>query len=392
MKQPMSEVSRRRVLKHSLAAGIASVASTGWAEPATEEIRPDERAAMAAVANAFMEEYDVPGLSVAVARNGSLVYAQGFGVADKKTGEKVTPAHLFRIASISKPITSVAIFSLVEQGRLKLADKVFGAGGILESDHDVPPAKKYIKDITIGHLLTHASGGWPNGPSDPMSAHKEMNHRELISWTLNNLPLTSPPGTKFIYSNFGYCVLGRVIEKIAQQGYAEFVRESVLARCGITAMRIAGNTLADRVDGEVVYHHRTRDPYAKNMTRNDSTGGWIASALDLVRFATHVDGFSHTPNILRPATITTMTTPSTVHPRYAHGWGVIGGNWWHDGILPGTTSILVLNQRGFCWTALANSSQMNSYRGIDKMARNLVRSVKRWSDQIDVEPFRGRGE
>jgi CubicO group peptidase (beta-lactamase class C family) len=115
-------------------------------------------------------------------------------------------------------MTSVAIFSLVEQGRLKLADKVFGAGGMLESDHDVPPAKRYIKNITIGHLLTHASGGWPNGPCDPMSARKEMNHRELISWTLNNLPLTSPSGTKFIYSNFGYCVLGRVIEKIAQQG------------------------------------------------------------------------------------------------------------------------------------------------------------------------------
>jgi CubicO group peptidase (beta-lactamase class C family) len=202
MPPEMSVVSRRRVLKHGLAAGIASVASTGWAQPATEEIRPDERAAMAAAANAFMEEYDVPGLSVAVAQNGSLAYAQGFGVADKKTGEKVTPAHLFRIASISKPITSVAIFSLVEQGRLKLADKVFGAGGILESDHDVPPAKKYINNITIGHLLTHASGGWPNGPNDPMSAHKEMNHRKLISWTLNNLPLTSPPGTKFIYSKF----------------------------------------------------------------------------------------------------------------------------------------------------------------------------------------------
>jgi CubicO group peptidase (beta-lactamase class C family) len=386
MPPEMSEVSRRLMLKCSVAAGIASVASTGWGQPG-----PDERVAMGAAANAFMEEYDVPGLSVAIARNGSIAYAQGFGVADKDTGEKVTPDHLFRIASVSKPVTSVSIFSLLEQGRLKLVDKVFGAGGILEPDYEVPPTKKYIKDITIGHLLTHASGGWPNGPHDPMSANKEMNHRQLISWTLNNLPLAGRPGTKFIYSNFGYCVLGRVVEKITRQDYAEYVRQSVLAPCGIAAMRIAGNTLADRVDGEVVYYHRTRDPYAKNMTRNDSTGGWLASALDLVRFATHVDGSSQTPNILRPATIAAMTTP-TVHPRYAYGWGVIGGNWWHDGILPGTTAILVLTRSGFCWAALANSSRQGSYRGIDKMVKNMVRSVKRWSHQIDVEPFRGRGE
>ena len=105
--------------------------------------------------------------------------------------------------------------------------------------------------------------------------------------------------------------------------------EAALRRC-----ELAGNTRADRADGEVVYYHRTRDPYAENMARINSTGGWIASALDLVRFATHVDGLAHTPSILRPATIRTMTTPSTVHPRYAHGWGVIEGNWWHDEVNP----------------------------------------------------------
>jgi CubicO group peptidase (beta-lactamase class C family) len=386
----MSEINRRGMLQRSLATGLASAVSTAWAQPRGEEILPGERAAMAAAARAFMDEYDVPGLSVAVARNGHLAYAQGFGVADTRTGETVTPAHLFRIASISKPITSVSIFSLVERARLKLTDKVFGTGGIL-SDFAVP-ANVFIGDITVAHLLTHAGGGWPNGPDDPMSSHKEMNHQQLIAWTLHNVPLTSPPGTAFIYSNFGYCVLGRVIEKVTGQDYAAYVRESVLERSGITGMRLAGNTLADRADGEVVYYHRTRDPYAKNMARNDATGGWLASALDLLRFATHVDALAKTPSILMPATIRTMTTPSSVHPRYAHGWGVVEGNWWHDGVLPGTTSIIVVKQNGFCWTALANSSRQGSYRGIDRMARTMVRSVRAWSDQIQAEPFRGRGE
>ena len=219
----MSEISRRSILQRSLAAGCAGIAPSGWAQPAGAEVLSGERAAMAAAARAFMDEYDVPGLSVAVARNGHLAYAQGFGVADTRTGETVTPAHLFRIASISKPITSVSIFSLVERARLKLTDKVFGAGGIL-SDFELP-AKEFIGDITVAHLLTHAGGGWPNGPDDPMSSHKEMNHQQLIAWTFHNVPLTNRTGTAFIYSNFGYCVLGRVIEKIIRQDYAAYVRD-----------------------------------------------------------------------------------------------------------------------------------------------------------------------
>jgi CubicO group peptidase (beta-lactamase class C family) len=212
----MSGISRRWALKGSLAAGIAGIASTARVQPTGEmiEIGAAERAAIAAAADAFMKEYDVPGVSVAAARNGRLAYAQGFGVADTKTGEKVTSAHLFRIASVSKPITSATIFSLVEQGRLALTDRVFGTGGIL-ADFDVR-SRNFVEDITIEHLLTHASGGWQNGPDDPM-ANQGMNLRELIAWTLANRPLAVRPGATFNYSNFGYCLLGRVIEKISGQ-------------------------------------------------------------------------------------------------------------------------------------------------------------------------------
>src|SRR5262245_48596612 len=141
----MSGISRRWALKGGLAAGIA--ASTARAQPTGEEIGAAEGAAMAAAANVFMTEYNVPGVSVAAARNGRLVYAQGFGVADTKTGEKVTSAHRFRIASVSKPITSVAIFSLVEQGRLALTDKVFGSSGIL-TDFDVR-SRNFVEELTI---------------------------------------------------------------------------------------------------------------------------------------------------------------------------------------------------------------------------------------------------
>jgi len=93
-----------------------------------------ERAAMAQVARAFMEKYDVAGLSFAVGYAGEIVHRDAFGVADRERNEAITPMHLFRIASVSKTITSATIFGLIEQGRLKLADKVFGSGGITGTD------------------------------------------------------------------------------------------------------------------------------------------------------------------------------------------------------------------------------------------------------------------
>jgi CubicO group peptidase (beta-lactamase class C family) len=212
-----------------------------------------------------------------------------------------------------------------------------------------------------------------------MFSNKQMSREELISWTLENVPLARPPGTKFAYSNFGYCVLGRVIEKVTRQRYADFVRDSVLARCGIDRMRIAGNSLDERAEGEVVHYRGTSNPYALDVTRLDATGGWLASATDLVRFVTHVDGLSYTPNILQTSSIATMTTPSAVHPRYAYGWGVIGGDWWHDGGLPGTTSIIARTQSGFCWAALANSNRSGSNQALDKSVRTMIRSVRGWS-------------
>ena len=113
------------------------------------------------IANRFRAKYKVPGLSVAIARHGQFVFRKGFGFADVASSERVTPDHLFRIASVSKPITSVAIFSLVEKGRLKLDDRVFGRGAVLGNDFgDSCPER--VQKITLEHLLTHTCGGWQN--------------------------------------------------------------------------------------------------------------------------------------------------------------------------------------------------------------------------------------
>lgn len=348
---------------------------------------------MDGVADAFMRRFDVPGLAVTIADRGAIIYEQAFGTSDRETQEAVASSSLFRIASISKPITSVGIFKLIEKGKLNLNDAVFGTGAILGTTFGTPPYKAYIEDIRVDHLLTHTAGGWPNDPTDPMFRFPQMSQAELITWTLDNLPLEHPPGLHYAYSNFGYCVLGRVIEKIAQMPYADYIRQEVLQPCGIDDMRIGGNTLVERAPQEVTYYGQSgEDPYAVNVARMDSNGGWLASATDLVHFAVNITGVNGHPGLLRPESVVTMLTPSDADAsggdvKYARGWNVRDngrGNWWHIGSLPGTTSVLARTSGGFCWAALINTRRqpMDEINlALDQMVWDMVHQVKSWKPQ-----------
>jgi len=374
---------RRQFLYLSAGAAALSGPSSALAQLGDTTPPPTqaERAAMADLARAFMEKYAVPGFSIAVGHGGTIVYQDAFGWADRENNEAVTPRHLFRIASVTKTITSVAIFSLIESGRINLTDTVFGPNAVTGTDYGQPPYNPGVDQITIEHLLTHTSGGWSNEANDPMFMNLAMNHAELIRWTLRNRPLDHPPGQNYAYSNFGYCVLGRVIEKITRQPYADYARDAVLKRCGVTDMTIAGNTLAQRQAWEVKYYGQGGNPYGMNVTRMDSHGGWIATPADLVQFFMHVDGFSNPPNILKPQTIETMTTASAANAGYAKGWEVNkANNWWHNGSLPGTTTIAVRTHSGFCWAAFTNTRRSNSAMDgdLDRLNWSMVRQVKAW--------------
>jgi CubicO group peptidase (beta-lactamase class C family) len=190
---------------------------------------------------------------------------------------------------------------------------------------------------------------------------------DLISWTLTNRPLEHEPGTHYAYSNFGYCILGRVIEQVTGKTYADAVQELILGPAGVTSMQIAGNTLADRATNEVAYDGSAStaggtDPYGINVARMDSHGGWIATPVDVLRFAERVDGFSTVADLLTPGTIARMTTPSPANPidrdpGYGMGWNVNAlGIWWHRGNLPGTEAFLVRAADGHDWMAVANGS------------------------------------
>ena len=309
-----------------------------------------------------MSAHAVPAVSIAATYQGRLVYLKAYGQADVGAAQAATTVSRFRLASVSKPITSVAIMKLLEAGKVHLSDKVFGAGALLGTTYGTQPYGPHITEITIDELLHHTSGGWPNDGTDPMFTNPTLTAGQLISWTLDHRPLTNTPGTVYAYSNFGYSILGRVIEAVTGQGYEAAVKTLVLTPLGITDMTIGGNTLADRLPDEVRYYGQGgEDPYAYNIHRMDSHGGWIATPRDLAAFLVHVDGFATVPDILAASTIATMTTGSSAEPGYACGWSVNSGpNWWHIGSLPGTVTEIIRGANGWTWVALANTRSGDS--------------------------------
>ena len=342
----------------------------------------------------LMRKYAIPGGAVAVLRDGRLIYARGFGFADVENKRPVQPDALFRIASVSKPITGVAIMKLVEEGKLALDDRVAPFIAHLTPAQGATVDARW-EQITIRHLLNH-TGGWdrdkPNGGFDPMfrpgiaaaavGAPAPASAETVIRY-MKGMPLDFTPGEKHVYSNFGYAILGRVIERASGMSYEAYVRTRVLQPLGASRTRLGKTRMGDALADEVKYYWPNTGvnaPPAASVFPGDGTvpvnyggfyveamdshGGWVSSTVDLLRFMAGVDGRASRPDILGAALVAEMT--SNGFPvcaggacHYAGGWLVRptqgDANWWHGGSLPGTTAILVRSWHNFSWVALFNA-------------------------------------
>lgn len=330
----------------------------------------------------FLNKYDIPGASVAICKDGKLVFTKGYGVSDKETGEKVTPYHLFRIASLSKSVTAATILKLSEEGKLSLDDKVFGENGILGQDYSTTNPE--VNTISVRNLLNHTSGGWKNSNYDPMFQYPSFNQQQLIQRILQVRPLENPPGEKYGYSNFGYSLLGRIIEKITGQTYENYVNNVMLKPLGINNMHIGGDTKEERLPGEVTYYSQEQNSaYGMKIRRMDSHGGWVASSSEILKFLVHIDGLEGKTDILSEEMISVLSTGSSVNPGYACGFQVNSdNNWWHTGCLPGSAALMLRSSEGLSWVILVNSRSMstNFFPEMDRTMWRIVKNVKEWPD------------
>ncbi|PKV49927.1 beta-lactamase [Aquimarina sp. MAR_2010_214] len=277
-----------------------------------------------------MVSYNIPGASIAVIRNEKLVYTNSFGYSNKIINKIATNDDLYRIASISKPITAIAILKLVEDGLLSLDQKVFGPDGILGDEYGTLPANSNKKLITVSQLLNHESG-WTNSPNDPVFSDFNKSLDDLITDMVLHRKLVNPPGSVYYYLNFGYTILGRIIEKITKVPYEVYVKSNILEPCGISKMKIGRNTLADKYPNEVTYYQGSNstsnsNPYDYNIVRMDSPAGWIASATDLARFIVKIDRNPSKPDIISNILLNNSFFASS--------------SWYHTGSMSGTSGII----------------------------------------------------
>ncbi|MBX0331973.1 beta-lactamase family protein [Pontibacter sp. HSC-14F20] len=290
--------------------------------------------------HSIMQRYNVPGLAVSITRNGEPVFIRSYGFADKENETLVSDQSLFRIASLSKPITSAGILKLIQDGKLTLADKVFGPEGILAEDFPAPDTDPNIALITVYHLLTHTSG-WTNSGGDPMLVDSAATSRKIIAEQVLHSTLDHQPGSINVYSNLGYSILGRVIEKVTGKPYQTYIQEEILQPAKVFGMRIAGDLETEKAPQEVKYYQKQHSPYSYNMTRMDSHGGWVSSTGDLMRFMALIDRNPAIPDLIKDNLL------------QATYFG--GDTWTHYGSLPGTTAVLSRVNEAYSFVVLANT-------------------------------------
>ncbi len=371
----------------------------------------------------FMAARKIPGGALAVVKDGRLVHARGFGWADVERRTPVEATTLFRIASISKPVTGVAMLQLVERGKLTLDTRV---RDLLPHQAVVPPGGKTDprwKQITVRHCLQH-TGGWDRDKGfDPMFRARQIatatgtpapaSADAVVKFMLGQ-PLDFDPGTRYAYSNFGYCVLGQIIEHVTGQSYETFVKASVLTPCGIKSMRLGRTLAAHRAERETRYYtldNATADslfpgtatkvpwPYGGfHLEAMDAHGGWLGSAVDLARFAAALRDPAKCPllkadswrelHAAPPAPVSRNDDGALKEVFYTCGWqarSIVGragmANYWHTGSLPGTRTLLVRRWDGLAWAALFNQRQEIPNlpdAAIDAAMHKAAAAVKEW--------------
>lgn len=328
----------------------------------------------------LLKRHGIPGGALGVAMQGRTVYARGFGVASLRSGEAVTAQSRFRLASLSKPFTAMTVLRLMEEGKLALDEAVLPRLNL------EPLGGKFGDErwgsITLRHLLLH-TGGWVKAKSgDAMFKSRVIcaaagvkgpaDAETTIRWMMAR-ELDAAPGTTFSYCNFGYVLLGRVIEQVTGGSYESAVKRYVLRPCGADGMALGRSLKA--LPGEVTYHHfdgslgpgvfpqlpdRVAWPYGTfSLETNAANGGWVGSVEDLLGFLTSMDVAAKKP-LLKRSTLASIPQRGVGGQHHGLGWmvkpdGQAGQpDFWYVGGLPGTKTMMFRHGDGFDWAVLFN--------------------------------------
>jgi len=261
------------------------------------------------------DRYNIPGLSLVVAKDGRVIYANHSGLANVELGVPVTTDTVFQIQSITKTFTATAVMMLVEEGTLSLDDPI---GKHLEG------TPQSWKPITLRHLLSHTSGikDFINEPT--ASLRVDVSERDVLDATAPR-PLNFPPGEKYAYSNTNYHLLAMVIRKVTGQFYGDFLAERIFKPLGMDHTRV--QDLSAVIPGRAAGYRweagkLTNGEYVAQSILSYGGGGILSAAEDLAKW----DAALRSEKLLKKATLQQMWEPMTFNDgrksTYGLGWGV----------------------------------------------------------------------
>lgn len=374
----------------------------------------------------FMKLHKVPGAAVCIAKGGKIVYTRGFGYADIEQNRLVQPGSLFRIADLSKPVTAAAVLQLAQHRRINLKSNPFiilGYGRQIRR----PGVDPRLRKITVLHLLQQTAG-WavplsfdplrePERIAKAMKVSSPPSGDAIIEYMITQ-PLQLAPGSRYSDSNFGYFLLGRIIEKRSGQTYEQYVKTRVLKPIGVTRMRLAGSLPSELAMTEVRYYDlkselgpalqdsslRVPTPYIVDMSVLGASEGWIASVEDLVKLTAALTNLKD-GRIINLGMLHTMYSPPDGPPGhkpdgklhasfYACGWFVrpqrdkrfeLRFHNWHLADMSGSSALLVHLTNDLSWAVLFNIDRSGANGKvldalIDRVIHRAVAQVPIWPE------------
>ncbi|WP_227625070.1 serine hydrolase domain-containing protein [Fimbriimonas ginsengisoli] len=252
----------------------------------------------------------IPGVSLAVIRDGKVIKSAGYGYANLELGATATPNTVYQIGSITKQFTAAAVMLLVQNRKLGLDDRL---------SKYLPNVPAAWADIRIRHLLTHTAGLEGNGiTTTEKTFFSDFTEDEILE-SAKKLPLISKPGERFSYSNLGYDLLAMVIERVSGVSYRTFVSERLLRPAGMHSTDVNDplTIVRSRAQGYLFVDGRLRNCIQISPTQFRGSASLYSTVLDLAKW----DMFLTHGNVLQKSSLAAMWAPMTLNDGKATGYG-----------------------------------------------------------------------
>jgi serine beta-lactamase-like protein LACTB len=324
---------------------------------------------------AFMAKHKIPGLSIAIVSQGELAWSNGYGMADVENSVPAKATTAYRTASIGKTMTATAAMQLAESGKLDLnAD-------IRDYCPAFPPKQWKITPL---NLLTHTSGiRHYGGPRDKEEQNSSVHYPSVVEalTPFKDDPLLFEPGTKYLYSTYGFDTLGCVIQGAAKVPFLTYMSTHVWGPSRMTATRDDDPSaiIPNRAAKYTLASGELRNAPMIDMSNRLPAGGYITTAVDLAKFAQAVLG----NRLLKPETFQRMIIPTKLPSGepvgYGLGWGMELEPWhddtyvFHGGSSPGESGFIVLMPRHRF--AVAFLTNLDDVSNREMLAEDVTRIV-----------------